>query len=140
MAHLSGGLHGISTLLLLIAVAGCASPASMGRGAVTKEVSDIKELAGTWRGWVAAELPSQVTIMIREDGSYEGASRSGSRTVGRFFLDSGKVRYQSSRSAGAATLFDDNGRLFLIVVPDGTDAMGLTRSGTGRTELERVSR
>jgi hypothetical protein len=103
-----------------------------------KQVTDVSELAGTWRGWVSGgQDPS--TMTIREDGSYQAATQGGAMTVGKYYLEDGKLRYRSSRSAGTATVSEGNGKTFLTVVPDGTDAMGIAMS-TGRTEYERVKK
>jgi hypothetical protein len=71
-----------------------------------RDVTDVKELAGTWRGWVTATSPSLSTMTIKEDGSYRAAS-------------------------------EDKGKVYLLVIPDNTDSMGLAGS-TGKTEYERV--
>jgi hypothetical protein len=60
-------------------------------------------------------------------------------TVGRYYIEDDKLRYRSSRSAGIATVSEEKGKTFLLVIPDGTDAMGIAMS-TGRTEYERVKK
>jgi hypothetical protein len=102
-----------------------------------KQIADVSELAGTWRGWVSGQHLS--TMTIREDGSYQAATQGGLTTVGKYYLEDGKLRYQSSRSVGTATVSEDKGKTLLTVIPDGTDAMGIARS-TGRTEYERVKK
>jgi hypothetical protein len=123
----------IVAFLIVVALAASAPDGIAGE----QEITDIKELAGTWRGWVTATVPSLSTMTIKEDGSYRAASTSGSMTVGQYYLEDGKLRYRSTRSVGKAILSEDKGRIYLLVIPDNTDAMGLAGS-TGKTEYERV--
>src|SRR4051812_42615045 len=115
-----------------IVVAVLAVSASAGM-AGEQEITDVRELAGTWRGWVTATSPSLSTMTIKEDGSYRAASTSGSMTVGQYYIEDGKLRYRSTRSIGKAILSEEKGKTYLLVIPDGTDAMGLAGS-TGKTE------
>ena len=41
-----------------------------------KQITDVKELAGSWQGWVTSQLGGQQRVMmtIKEDGSYEGST------------------------------------------------------------------
>jgi hypothetical protein len=67
-----------------------------------KQIVDVKELAGTWRGWVN-EVPGEewATMNVSADGRYK-ASTVSSTTVGRFYLQAGKLRYRSSRTTPLA--------------------------------------
>lgn len=73
----------------------------------------VRELAGTWRGWVTAE-PGQM------------------RVGGQYYIQDGKVRYRSSRSSGTATVSEEKGKTILTIVPEGIPIR------TGRTQYERV--
>src|SRR6058998_4374752 len=63
-----------------------------------KQIVDVKELAGSWRGWVN-EVPGDewATMNVSPDGSYKASTISGS-TVGKLYLQAGKLRYRSSRT------------------------------------------
>jgi hypothetical protein len=85
-------------------------PVKMERRSTMKTV---RELAGTWRGWVTAE-PGQM------------------RVGGQYYIQDGKVRYRSSRSSGTATVSEEKGKTILTIVPEGIPIR------TGRTQYERV--
>jgi hypothetical protein len=119
---------------LAVAITMCALVAVGGE----KQITDVRELAGTWRGWVSGGQ-NVSTMTIREDGTYQASVPTGAMTVGKYYLEEGKLRYRSSRSAGIATVSEEKGKTFLTVIPDGTDAMGIAMS-TGRTEYERVKK
>ena len=98
-----------------------------------KQIVDVKELAGTWQGWVTREGGrDRATIFVSEDGSYRALTAGGATTEGRFYLQDGQLRYRSSRTTGAASLSEDQGKTMLRVTPaDPT-------YHTGRGEYERV--
>ena len=99
-----------------------------------KPIADVKELAGTWRGWVA-EVPGDewATMNVSPDGSYKTSSLSGS-TVGKFYLQSGKLRYRSSRTTplampsaevlGTASVSEDEGKTVLTLTPEDPNFLG----------------
>jgi hypothetical protein len=118
-------------LVLLLAAAFALSPL---RGvAGEKQVVDVKELAGNWGGWVTGEQGQErATMIVAVDGSYKASTRGGSTTEGKFYLQDGKLRYRSSRTAGTASLSEDKGKIVLKVVPEDPNY----RTGTG--EYERV--
>ena len=70
--------------------------------AADKQITDIKQLAGTWQGWVTSQLSGseRVLMTIKEDGSYQSSTTrdGGTLTVGKYCLEGGKVRYKSSRT------------------------------------------
>ena len=103
--------------------------------AADKKIADVKDLAGSWQGWVASQSGGQdhVTMTIKADGSYQASTRAGTPTVGKFYLEGGKLRYQSSLSSGSATVSEDKGKTWLTVIPEGT-----AYSATGRTEYQRI--
>ncbi len=116
---------------LLLAVAFAVSPLSGAAG--EKQLTDVRELAGTWHGWVTTESGrARVMMTIKEDGSYESSSQFGTLTVGKYFLEDGTLRYRSSRSVGRATVSEEKGKMFLTVIPE------IAPRDTGRTEYERV--
>jgi hypothetical protein len=93
-----------------------------------KKLADVKELAGSWRGWVTGEQGQErATMIVSPDGSYKAST-----TRGQFSLRDGKLIYQSSRTTGTATLTEDKGTTTLKVIPDDPNF----RTGTG--EYERV--
>ena len=106
-----------------------------------KQIVDVKELAGTWRGWVA-EVPGDewATMSVSADGSYKATTISGS-TVGRFYLRAGQLRYRSSRTTplampsaevlGAASVSEDKGKTVLTLTPEDPNYLG-------KAEYERV--
>lgn len=99
-----------------------------------KQVRDVKELAGSWQGWVTAETGRQerANMTVGADGSYKAATTTGSFSVGKFYLQDGKLRYQSSRTTGTASLSEDRGRIILTVIPEDPNYQ------TGKAEYERI--
>jgi hypothetical protein len=96
-----------------------------------KQVVDVKELAGSWRGWVTAEMGDErATMNVQTDGSYKASTTRGSTSEGKFFLQDGKLRYRSSRTTGTASLSEDKGKTTLTLKPE--DAT------YGKAEYERV--
>jgi hypothetical protein len=102
--------------------------------AADKQITDVKELAGSWEGWVASQTGGleRATMIIKQDGSYQASTRAGTQTVGKYYLDGGKLRYQSSLTSGSATVSEDKGKTFLTVIPEGT-----AYPATGKTQYER---
>jgi hypothetical protein len=118
-------------LVLLVAAVFALSPFDAVAG--EKQIVDVKELAGSWRGWVTGEFGQErATMIVSADGSYKAATTRGSRTEGKFYLDDGKLRYRSSRTTGTASLSEDKGNAVLVVMPEDPDYQ------TGRGEYERV--
>jgi len=64
-----------------------------------KHIVDGKELAGNWQGWVTREEGA--------DGSYRALTARGAITEGKFYLQDGELKYRSSRTTGAASLFEE---------------------------------
>lgn len=84
-----------------------------------KQIADVKELAGTWQGWVTrTEGQERATLIISADGSYRALTVDGAITEGKFYLEDGKLRYRSSRTTGTASLSDDQGKTVLAVMPE----------------------
>jgi len=106
-----------------------------------KQIVDVKELAGSWRGWVN-EVPGDEWAMmtVSADGSYKASTISGS-TVGKFYLQAGKLRYRSSRTTplampsaevlGTASVSEDKDKTVLTLMPEEPNYLG-------RAEFERV--
>ena len=60
-----------------------------------KQIVDVKELAGRWRGWVTEVAGDEwATMNVSADGSYKASAMSVT-TVGKFYLQAGKLRYRS---------------------------------------------
>ncbi len=98
-----------------------------------KQIVDVKELAGSWRGWVTAEMGDErATMTVQADGTYQASTTRGSTSEGRFYLQDGKLRYRSSRTIGTASLSEDQGKTMLTVMPEDPQHQ------TGRAEYERV--
>ena len=98
--------------------------------AADKQVNDVKELAGSWQGWVTEQSQERASMVVSADGSYKASTQRGVQTEGKFFLQDGKLRYQSSRTAGAARLSEDGGKTTLLMTPENADY--------GKAEYERV--
>jgi len=96
-----------------------------------KQIAHVKELAGSWQGWVTGEQGDErATMIVAADGSYKASTISGSTTEGAFYLQDGKLRYRSSRTTGTASLSEDKGKMVLSVKPEDPNY----RTGTGQYE------
>jgi hypothetical protein len=118
-------------LLLLLAAIFALSPLD----GITeeKQIADVKELAGTWQGWVrAASGQERATMVVEADGTYKASTTRGTLSMGQFFLRDGKLRYRSTRTTGTASFSEDQGSTVLMVMPEDPT------SDTGRTEFKRV--
>jgi hypothetical protein len=116
---------------LVLAVVFALSPL---RGiAEDKQIADVKELAGTWQGWVTREDGQErATLFVSVDGSYRALTTDGASTEGKFYLHDGTLRYRSSRTTGAASISDDQGKMLLRVMPENVFYK------TGSAEYERI--
>jgi hypothetical protein len=118
----------MTTLLVAFAIslgfgaAGCTQSGTAHTPSVVKPISDVEELAGTWQGWVTDQL-----------GGSSATSAGGTLTRGTFFLESGRLRYRSSRTEGTAEVSEDRGKTLLTQTPEGT-----VNVATGRAVYERV--
>jgi hypothetical protein len=124
---------------LLLAVVFALSPLHGVAG--EKQIADVKDLAGTWRGWVTEVAGEEWNTMnVSADGSFKAVTFSGS-IVGGFNLDSEKLRYRSRRLtplampsaevAGTASVSEDDGKTVLTLMPDQPNILG-------KAEYERV--
>jgi len=103
------GLGSLATVLTAFVV-GCAS-----LGPITPvAVSDIKAVAGTWKGVVYRRSvfePDNVTLMIREDGSYDVVSAQEpigvSRGKGKIVIDEGRLIFEGVNGRGVGTVLRD---------------------------------
>jgi hypothetical protein len=67
-----------------------------------KQIVDVKELAVSWRGWIAEVAGDEwAALNVSADGSYK-ASAITTTNVGRFYLQAGKLRYRSVRTTPSA--------------------------------------
>ena len=122
------GLRSLGAILTAVVIGfgatlvGCAT-----FGPVTPfAVSDIKEVTGTWKGVVYTTTesdPSYITLVIREDGSYEIVSAQGpigtSRGRGKIVVSGGRLLIEGARGRGEGrVLRDSEGNLTMEV--DGT--------------------
>jgi hypothetical protein len=118
-------------LALLLAAVFALSPLDAVAG--EKQIATVKELAGSWRGWVTGEQGDErATMTVSADGSYKASTVRGSTTEGTFYLQAGKLRYRSSRTTGTASVSEDKGKTVLTVTPESPNYR------TGRAEYERV--
>lgn len=101
--------------------------------AAEKQIRDVKELAGSWRGWVTGEQGDErATMNVQADGRYTASTTRGSTSEGQFYLQDGKLLYRSSRTTGTASLTEDKGKTTLTVMPENPNFR------TGRAQYERV--
>ena len=128
-------LRGLITLLVALVFA--MSP--LAAVAAEKQITDIKQLAGTWQGWVTSQLSGseRVLMTIKEDGTYQSSTTrdGGTLTVGKYYLQGGKVRYKSSRTEGTAVVSEDKGKTTLTLSPEGS-----FNPVTGPATYERVKK
>jgi len=118
-------------LALFLAASFAASPLDGVAG--EKQIANVKELAGSWRGLVKTEFGREgATMVVEEDGTYKASTTRGTLTQGTFYLRDGKLRYQLTRTTGRASLSEDQGKTVLTMMPVDPTA------DTGRTEYERV--
>ena len=118
-------------LALLLAAVFALSPLT--GGAAEKKVNDVKELAGSWRGWVTGEQGDErANMIVSPNGSYKASTVTGSTTEGQFYLKDGKLLYRSSRTSGTAKLSEDKGKTTLSIAPEDPNYR------TGRAEYERL--
>jgi hypothetical protein len=90
-----------------------------------KPIADVKELAGTWRGWITKEQGRErATMVITADGSYRAMTTGGSSTEGKFYLQDGRLRYRSSRTTGTARLSEGQDKTVLTMAPWGAHVRG----------------
>jgi len=84
---------------------GCASA-----GPVTPvAVSDVKSVAGTWKGTVyqSGVAPDYITLTIREDGSYDVVSAQTTATTrgkGKIVISEGRLLFEGEKGRGVGTL------------------------------------
>ena len=98
-----------------------------------KQIADVKELAGSWRGWVRAESGQEAaTMIVQADGTYKASTTRGTLSEGTFYLRDGRLRYRSTRTTGTASLSENKGKTILMVMPESPT------SDTGKAEYERV--
>jgi hypothetical protein len=123
----------VYALLVGLALALSSLPAD----AVEKQITDVKEIAGTWEGWATSQLGAQTRIQmtIKPDGTYESSTipPGGTLTRGTYYLDGGTLRYRSSRTQGTATVSQENGKTRLTMTPEGTVSYA-----TGPATFERL--
>jgi hypothetical protein len=102
-----------------------------------KQITDVKEIAGSWEGWATSQLGAQTRIQmtIKPDGTYESSTIAPGSTLtrGTYYLDGGTLRYRSSRTQGTATVSQENGKTRLTVTPEGTVSYA-----TGPATFERL--
>src|SRR4029450_2438213 len=115
-------------LALLLAAVFARSPLEGGAG--EKQGQGVKELAGSWRGWVTEQTQERANMVVQTDGSYKASTTRGATTEGQFYLQDGKLRYRSSRTTGTARLSEDQGKTTLTVTSDNPDY--------GKAEYERI--
>jgi hypothetical protein len=125
--------HRLIALLAPVVLSACTFAGT----AAEKPLTDVRELAGTWQGWVTTQVGgyARVLMIIKEDGSYESSTTvpGGTLTVGKYYSENGKLRYRSSRTQGTATVSEEKGKTILTVTPEGSFSFD-----TGSAVFERV--
>jgi hypothetical protein len=107
---------------------GCASA-----GPVTPvAVSDVKSVAGTWKGMVyrSGVAPDQVTLTIRDDGSYDVKSVQPigtSQGSGKIAISEGRLLFEGLKGSGTGVL-QRNSEGDLVMAVEGTLSDGSTLS------------
>ena len=103
-------------------------------------VSDIKTVAGTWKGVVyprSESEPNQITLTIHEDGSYEVVSVQQpirtSRGTGKIVISNGRLIMEGERGRGMGTVLRDSAGTLMMTV-DAT----LTDNSTLSAQLSRT--
>jgi len=113
-----------SRSLITVLVALVLAVSTLTAPAAEKQITDIKQLAGTWQGWVNSQLSGseRVLMTVKKDGSYQASTTrdGGTLTVGKYYLQGGKVRYKSSRSEGTVVISEDKGKTTLTLAPEGS--------------------
>jgi hypothetical protein len=95
-------------------------------------VSDIKSVAGTWKGVIyqSSYQPDYIVLTIQEDGSYQFTSREAlgpSRGKGTMVISGGRLIIQGEKGRGVATVLRrPNGDLFMDVQATLSDNSVLT--------------
>jgi hypothetical protein len=95
----------IAIAAFAVVLVGCASVAP----ATPVPVTDLKSVAGTWKGvaaWRGAEAES-IELTIREDGTYDVVSRqstSVSRGKGKVEVSDGRLILEGERGRGVGTV------------------------------------
>ena len=116
-----------------VSLVGCASA-----GHSPVAVSDMKSVAGTWKGIVyeRSEVePNYVVLTIREDGSYDVVTdrpHGVSRGKGKIVISEGRLLFEGERGRGVGTLLRSRGG-DLIMNVDAT----LSDNSTLSAELSR---
>jgi hypothetical protein len=87
--------------------------------AAEKKITDVKELAGSYQGWVTNEMGQErANMVVQPNGSYRASTVRGTTSEGQFYLQDGKLLYRSSRTTGKAQLSEDKGKTTLSVIPE----------------------
>lgn len=96
-------------LVVLLAVVFAPSP--LEGVAREKQILDVKELTGSWHGWITRdEGQDRATLFVSADGSYRALTTRRALTEGKSYVKDGNLRYRSSRTTGEASLSEDQAR------------------------------
>jgi hypothetical protein len=129
---------GIVLAAFVVLAAGLGGCAGVGSGGLV-EVSDIKDVTGTWKGVVYQSSqfsPDYVTLTIREDGSFEVVSNrqpvGTSRAEGKVAVSGGRLVFEGPRGRGVGRVQKNaDGSVTMLV--DGT----LSDNSTLSAQLSR---
>jgi hypothetical protein len=119
---------------LCVSLGGCAS-----FGPVTPvAVSDVTSVSGTWEGimYLPGSERNDVTVTIRDDGSYEVVSKKGlgvSRGKGHIVISDGRLVIEGERGRGVGTVLRNSAGDVLMKVD-----MTLSDNSTLSAELWRT--
>jgi hypothetical protein len=137
------GLRSFGIVLVVFVLglaAGLGGCASLGPVAPV-EVSDVKDVSGTWKGAVYQSSqfsPDYITLTIREDGSYDIVSArqpiGTSRGQGKVAISDGRLMFEGPRGRGVGRVQKNpDGSLTMMV--DGT----LSDNSTLSAQLTRIN-
>jgi hypothetical protein len=101
-------------IMLVVGLAAASLVGCVSLGLTPVAVSDVKSVAGTWKGVVyeSGTEPDHVTLTIREDGSYDVESRQSigaSRGKGQMVVKDGRLILQGEKGRGVGTLLSSRG-------------------------------
>ena len=98
--------------ILFVVIAFASTPLLAGNLTVT----DVKELAGNWEGYLRSDYNQQTAVKwtVRQDGTFTSVGQSVSE--GKIQLVNGRLMYETTLSKGTLSLEDRRGKQILNVV------------------------
>ncbi len=114
------------SLLLAVLLTACTTATIF--DAVEKPVTDFKQVAGSWNGWLQERgyRPFRVNLIIQIDGQYQLVFERNPSFPGQLTLEGGVLRYGKGTTGfwrGTVTLVEERGKEYLRFVHDDTGAL-----------------